>query len=231
MTDSQETEAPEEGAQVDITPLCGEDLSRLEKLIESELDPTSKEKIRSVLKPGGMRKVLGSSALQSRAVEDALMISDRWDPRNTRTEKQLGPNKEVVALSKGDARSIEEVEMDAMYMAAINVKISMLWAVSKTAVSRAEAHLSMVKASAKRVVSEARRSGFLRGKVKSNPQSDNLALTTKSVREAEEDLLSIKEQSEILGSCYFATKDLSDVLMQRARSLRSDAVMSTRQPN
>lgn len=226
-----EQESEEKRPRVSSDPLTEEDRQKLDDLVEKRVDRGQQDRVRAALNPQGVRRIIGDHREHLRSVEDALLIADRWNPRNKFAEEQFDPKtKKTTALARGNLNSLDELEQDAIFLAALNAKISTVWSISKGAVNRAEAHLSTVKAEAKKAASEAKRAGFLKGKISNQEQIDNLARTTKSVREAEEDLLNVQEQAEILGGCYYAIKDLSQVLVDRAKSLRGEWRQAVRQP-
>lgn len=235
-----EEDQPKKGRKVlDEQPLTQADRSQLDAMVEETVDRGQREKVRAVLRPQGIRKIIGDHRGHLRSVEDALLIADRWNPRNqnkgevkekVRNDDGEVVGEKVVGLPKGNFHAIDEVEQDAVYLAALNAKISTIWSISKGAVNRAEAHLATVKAEAKRATAEAKRAGHLKGKIGTVDQVENLAKTVKAVKEAEEDLLSVQEQAEILGGCYFAMKDLAQVLVERVKTLRGEWRQAARQP-
>lgn len=212
-------------------PITREDRAELDALVEKEADPEQRDRVRSALHPQGLRRILKTYVGQYQAVEDALLIVDRWDPRNQRREKEFDPKnpKRPIGLPRGDFDNVDELEGDGISLQTLNTRISFLWATASVTVSRARSRLETLKAEAKTAASSFR-SGRGRGKITNQEQVEALARTTKAVKEAERDLLDAEEQEAILKSFYYSIKDLSDSLMRRGAGLRGEIRRQARMP-
>lgn len=206
--------------------LTDEDLKVLEEGLDDVVDEDERTRVRNVLQKEGIRTILRDQREHLQSVESALLIADRWDPRNRNTERKTVPEENggvrIIAFPAGNMDSIDELETDAVYLSALNAKISNLLALSKSAVNRAKSNLKIIRAEARKRIAEARRAGHLRGKIKNLDQVEDLADAMKAIRQAEKDILDVEEQSELLTGCYFAVKDLSGTLMERAKGRRRE---------
>lgn len=223
---------PEKEEKISKTiPISKEDEASLDKMLGDYEEKDTAARVRSVLKPQGIKKILEDSKNHLRSVQDALLIADRWNPRNKLDSPIIDEQtKETLRLEAGNMKNIDDLEPDAIYLLSLNAKVSMLWALSKAAVHRAESYRESLISNSKKIVAEARRAGHLKGKVSSVDQANNIAENVKAIRQATADLLDVKEQAEILGSCYYANKELADVLAQRARTLSHENTRARRLP-
>lgn len=206
----------------DNQPLTKEDEDKLNTLLSPAIDSGVESRIKSVLDPKGIKKIMSEQGEHLRAVEDALLIADRWSPRNKEITEKRDAAGTLIRMPSGNLDSPEEMEKDAVYIASLNTKISLLWSLTKSAINRGEAYLDTLKATAKKVVGEARRAGHLKDKIKTVDQIDSIASTLKKVKDAEKELLDVKEQEEILSSCYFSTQKLGETLAHRAKNVMNE---------
>lgn len=214
----------EEDKPVEIDArLTEEDENLLNSEVSKHTSTESQGRIRSVLNDAGLKKLVSDHASQLRALRDAMIIADRWDPRNESKDKVTNPQTgDVVRLPAGNVSSVEDMSEDATRISALNTKVAFLRGLSKAAVKRAEARLDEVKSAAKRVLLESKKSGKFTGKVSSVSQAESIADTLFSVKDAAKDLNDVSEQADVLDSCYFALQQLSGSLMDKARLLSAE---------
>lgn len=231
MPEGEEAPSAAKGKRTRSTePMTTADETLLDEAVKQAIGETGRDRVRQVLRPEGIRKLIGDHREHLRSVEDALQICDRWSPRNEETAiKKDEKTGAVLRLPAGDLNSIKELQSDSIYLNSLNAKIATVWALSKSASGRAEAYLEATKAAAKKAILESKRAGPLREKVTSVEQADSMAKSLKAVREAQEDLLNVQEQAEILGGCYFAIQRQADSLEARARALVSEQSRAPRQ--